>query len=55
MWRGAATNKTIKGYGESVVAGHKKTTTTGRGGSRPASGIPPKSSASAKRPTAPSV
>ena len=25
MWRGAATNKSIKGYGDSVVAGHKKT------------------------------
>lgn len=27
MWRGAATNKSIKGYGDAVVAGHKKGST----------------------------
>jgi hypothetical protein len=54
MWRGAATNKSIKGYGESVIAGHKKTATTAKN-SRPASGIPPKSSANNKRPTGPSI
>ena len=55
MWRGAATNKSIKGYGESVVAGHKKTGSTmnSNRGSRPPSGIPPKSSASNKRPPVP--
>ena len=26
MWRGAATNKSIKGYGDNVVAGHKQST-----------------------------
>ena len=47
MWRGATTNKSIKGYGDSVITNHKKTQSNAV---KPAAGLPPKSSASSKRP-----